>query len=201
MPASAQKAPGLEDYWNIARRRFWWIAITLFVCWAAVWGVSWLLPATYQSEALILVERQKVPENYVTSNVSVDLQDRLQSMTQQILSRTRLQTTVDRFHLYSSHKGVEKFTKSGDPIEQMRNDIKIDLVRSPGRAELTAFKIQYSAGSPELAQQVNSELTSLFIDENLKAQEQQSENTTGFLNSELAEARTKLEEQEAKVRA
>ena len=88
-----------------------------------------------------------------------------------------------------------------DPIEQMRKDIKIDLVRSPGRAELTAFKIQYSAGSPELAQQVNSELTSLFIDENLKAQEQQSESTTGFLNSELADARTKLEEQEAKVRA
>lgn len=202
MPASAQEAPGLEDYWNIARRRFWWIAITLFVCWAAVWGVSWLLPATYQSEALILVERQKVPENYVASNVTVDLQDRLQSMTQQILSRTRLQTTIDRFHLYSSRPGVVALARSEDPIDQMRKDIKIDLVRSsdhPG--ELTAFKIQYSASSPALAQQVNNELTSLFIDENLKDQQQQSESTTTFLDSQLAEARASLEQQEAKVRA
>jgi polysaccharide chain length determinant protein (PEP-CTERM system associated) len=191
----------MADYWAIAQRRFWWILLPLFFCWLGVWAVGWFLPPTYESEALILVEHQKVPENYVASNVSVDLQDRLQSMTQQILSRTRLQTTIDRFHLYPSHKGLAGLTQASDPIEQMRKDIKIDLVRSPGRAELTAFKIQYSAGSPELAQQVNSELTSLFIDENLKAQEQQSESTTGFLNTELSDARAKLEEQEAKVRA
>jgi polysaccharide chain length determinant protein (PEP-CTERM system associated) len=191
----------MADYLAIAQRRFWWILLPLFFCWLGVWAFSWFLPPTYQSEALILVEQQKVPENYVASNVTVDLQDRLQSMTQQILSRTRLQTTIDRFHLYSTRKSLGGLTQSDDPIEQMRKDIKIDLVRSPGRAELTAFKIQYSAGSPELAQQVNSELTSLFIDENLKAQEQQSESTTGFLNTELTEARTKLEEQEAKVRA
>ena len=203
MPAKPRQAApyGMADYWAIAQRRFWWIALPLFLCWLGVWAAGWFLPPVYESEALILVEHQKVPENYVASNVSVDLQDRLQSMTQQILSRTRLQTTIDRFHLYTSHKGVDKFTQAEDPIEQMRKDIKIDLVRSPGRAELTAFKIQYSAGSPELAQQVNSELTSLFIDENLKAQEQQSESTTGFLNTELTEARTRLEEQEAKVRA
>ena len=192
----------LMDYWAIARRRFWWISITLFVCWAAVWGLSWLLPATYQSEALILVEQQKVPENYVASNVTVDLQDRLQSMTQQILSRTRLQTTIDRFHLYSSRPAIVRFTEAKDPIDQMRSDIKIDLVRAsdhPG--ELTAFKIQFSASSPELAQQVNNELTSLFIDENLKDQQQQSESTTTFLDSQLADARAQLEEQEAKVRA
>jgi polysaccharide chain length determinant protein (PEP-CTERM system associated) len=191
----------MADYWAIFQRRFWWILLPLFLCWLGVWAISWFLPPVYESEALILVEHQKVPENYVASNVSVDLQDRLQSMTQQILSRTRLQTTIDRFHLYPTRKGLGGLTQSTDPIEQMRKDIKIDLVRSPGRAELTAFKIQYSAGSPELAQQVNSELTSLFIDENLKAQEQQSESTTGFLNTELTEARAKLEEQEAKVRA
>lgn len=203
MPAKPQHAVpyGMADYWAIFRRRFWWILLPLFLCWLGVWGISWFLPPTYQSEALILVEQQKVPENYVASNVTVDLQDRLQSMTQQILSRTRLQATIDRFHLYPAPKGLEKLTQSVDPIEQMRKDIKIDLVRAPGRAELTAFKIQYTAVSPELAQQVNSELTSLFIDENLKTQEQQSQSTTGFLNAELADARTKLEEQEDKVRA
>jgi polysaccharide biosynthesis transport protein len=197
-----QVSLGLDDYWAILRRRRWWILLPLFLCWAAAWGGSQLLPATYQSEALILVEQQKVPEQYVVPNVTVSLQDRLQSMTQQILSRTRLQATIDRFHLYSAHHGLSRFMQPGDPVEQMRRDIQIELVSSPARpGELTAFKIRYSAGSPDLAQQVNSELTSLFIEENLKSQQQLSESTTTFLDSQLAVARAKLEEQEAKVRA
>ena len=201
MPHGRPTPRSLPDYWAIVRRRFWWVVVPLFLCWIVVWGLSWRLQPIYESEALILVEQQKVPENYVVANVTVNLQDRLQSMTQQILSRTRLQTTIDRFHLYANHTGFSGFSKWKDPIEQMRSDIKIDLVASPGhQGELTAFKIQYSAGSPELAQQVNSELTSLFIDENLKAQQQLSESTTAFLDSQLADARSKLEEQEAKVR-
>jgi len=202
MSYSAKNSQSLTDYWIIARRRFWLVVTPLFLCWVAVWGFSWRLPDTYQSDAVILVQQQEVPQNYVVSNVTLNLQDRLQSMTQQILSRTRLQTTINRFHLYPKHAGFGGFAKSEDPIDQMRKDIKIVLVESPGhRGELTAFKIQYSAGSPELAQQVNSELTSLFIDENLKSAQRLSEATTEFLTSHLTEARAKLEEQEAKVRA
>jgi succinoglycan biosynthesis transport protein ExoP len=192
----------MEDYWAIVRRRRWWILLPLFICWGVVWGVSWLLPSTYQSDALILVEQQKVPEQYVVPNVVVGLQDRLQSMTQQILSRTRLQATIDRFHLYPRRHGLKALLESEDPVEQMRKDIQIELVQPPGHpGELTAFKIRYAAGAPELAQQINSELVSLFIDENLKSQQQLSESTTAFLGNELAVAKAKLEEQEAKVRA
>jgi polysaccharide chain length determinant protein (PEP-CTERM system associated) len=84
----------------------------------------------------------------------------------------------------------------------MRKDITIEMVEAPGRTgQLTAFKIRYSAGTPQLAQQVNSELTSLFIDENLKSQQQLSESTTDFLQKQLTDASEKLQEQEAKVRA
>lgn len=193
---------GWEDYWAIALRRRWWILLPLFLVWATAWGVSWLLPSTYQSDALILVEQQKVPDQYVVPNVTANLQDRLQSMSQQILSRTRLQATIDRFHLYSQPHGLNGMLKAGDPVEQMRDDIKIELVEAPGRpGELTAFKMRYSAGSPEIAREVNSELTTLFIDENLKAQAQLSENTTAFLENELADARANMAEQEAKVAA
>lgn len=196
------KAPNLDDYWAIVRRRRWWILLPLSVCWLVVWVVSWLLPAVYQSDALILVEQQKVPEQYVVPNVSVSLQERLQSMTQQILSRTRLQAAIDRFHLYARDRGLMSKFQSADSVDQMRKDIQIELVSAPGHpGELTAFKIRYSAGSPELAQQVNSELTTLFIDENLKSQQALSANTTAFLDGQLAEARGKLAEQEAKVRA
>ncbi len=195
-------AHNLDDYWAIVRRRRWWILLPLSVCWLVVWIVSWLLPATYQSDALILVEQQKVPEQYVVPNVSVSLQERLQSMTQQILSRTRLQATIDLFHLYARDGGLMSKMQSADPVDLMRKDIQIELVSAPGRpGELTAFKIRYSARSPELAQQVNSQLTTLFIDENLKSQQQLSENTTAFLDGRVADARTRLAEQEAKVRA
>jgi len=190
----------LEDYWAIALRRRWWILLPLFLVWATSWGVSWLMPSTYESDALILVEQQKVPDQYVVPNVTTNLQGRLQSMSQQILSRTRLQATIDRFHLYPEAHGLNALMKSGDPVERMREDIKIDLVDSPSRpGELTAFKMHYSAVSPELARQVNSELTTLFIDENLKAQTQLSENTTAFLEKELEDARANMAEQESKV--
>jgi polysaccharide biosynthesis transport protein len=191
----------LDEYWAIVRRRRWYIILPVFVIWALVWVGSWLIPSVYQSEALILVEQQKVPEHYVIPNVTVNLQDRLQSMTQQILSRTRLESVIKHFRLYPTRLSGS-LTQADDPVEQMRKDIAIELVEAPGRAgQLTAFKIRYSADSPRLAQQVNSELTSLFIDENLKSQQQLSESTTAFLQTQLADARTKLEEQEAKVRA
>jgi polysaccharide biosynthesis transport protein len=196
-----QLSRSLDEYWAMARRRRWYTLLPVFACWAIAWAGSWLVPSSFQSDALILVEQQKVPEQYVVPNVTVNLQDRLQAMTEQILSRTRLQSTINRFHLYETRRRWA-FTQTGDPVEEMRTDIKIDLVEAPGRpGQLTAFKIRYSAGSPQLAQQVNSELTSLFIDENLKSQEQLSESTTAFLESQLATAQSKLEEQEAKVRA
>jgi len=190
----------LDEYWATVRRRRWYILAPMFACWAIAWAGSWWVPSVFQSEALILVEQQKVPEQYVVPNVTVSLQDRLQSMTQQILSRTRLQSTINRFHLYETHRRGS-FTQDDDPVDQMRKDIKIELVEAPGRpGQLTAFKIRYSAGTPALAQQVNSELTSLFIDENLKSQQQLSQSTTAFLEGQLADARSKLEEQEVKVR-
>jgi polysaccharide chain length determinant protein (PEP-CTERM system associated) len=197
-----KKSHSFDELWSVAWRRRWWILLPMFGCWITVWTISWLLPTVYESEALILVEQQKVPEQYVVSNVTIGLQERLQSMTQQILSRTRLQSTIDRFHLYPHHFGISRFLQADDSVEQMRKDIKIELVATPGRTgELTAFKINYSAGSPELAQRVNSELTSLFIDESLKSQQQLSESTTSFLANQLSEARLRLEEQEERVRA
>ena len=191
-----------QEYWAIAVRRRWWILLSVFLAWGTVWGLSWLMPSTYQSEAMILLEQQKVPDQFVAPNVSDSLQDRVQSISQQILSRTRLQATIDRFHLYSRNNSLNFLHKSRDPVELMRDDITIELVRAPGHpGEFTAFKMRYAAESPKVAQQVNNELTSLFVQENVEAQQQLSEDTTSFLKSQLADARTKMEEQEAKVAA
>ncbi len=91
-----------------------------------------MLSTTYESEALISAEQQKVSDNYVTENVNVNLQNRLQSTTQQVLSRASLQTIIDRFKLYATPPRLSGFFKPKDPIDQMRSDIKIELVGTPG---------------------------------------------------------------------
>jgi len=201
MPDELEQMLGdLENYWAIAHRRRWWILLPVFICWLAVWGISWVLPSTYQSEALILLKQQNVPDLYVVPNVIATPQDRLQTISQQVLSRTRLEATIDRFHLYPPNHGLRAIIPSGDPIERMRKDIEIELVQAPGHpGEFTAFKIRYTAESPKDAQQVNAELTSPFVNENVEAQQTLSEDTTTFLENQSAAARTKMEEQEAKV--
>ena len=197
-----QLSAAIEKYWPIAIRQRWWIFLPLFLCWATVWGMSWLLTPSYQSEALILVEPQKLPDQYVVPNVTIDLQNRLQSITQQILSRTRLQGTIERFHLYPPHHGLRGRFRSEDPVDQMRRDVKVELVKSAGNpGDLVAFKIAYSAASPLLAQQVNRELTSLFVDQHVKVQQQLSENTTAFLEGQVTNARAKMAVQEANLAA
>lgn len=192
------KQPTWDDYRGVIRRRRWWFVVPAFLVWAVVCAISWFLPASYRSETLILVEQQKVPEQYVVSNVANDLQDRLQSMTQQITSRTRLLRLIDQFNLYSnqrSHAGTDEL------VERMRKDIDIELIQAPGRKDnLSAFKISYSSRDPHIAQQVTNELTSFFIDENLEARQEESESTTGFLDSQLDQARQSLSGQEEKVR-
>jgi protein tyrosine kinase modulator len=172
------------------------ILICIFAGWILVVGAAWVLPAKYRSETSILVEQQKVPEHYVEPNIAVDLQQRLQSMSEQILSRTRLMAIVEKFHLYSTE---QKRSGMQDIVDQMRKDISIDLVRSAG-AEISAFKVSYSAGNPITAQQVTGELTSLFIEENLQNRQQLSEDTTSFLETQLDGARKNLEQQELRLR-
>jgi polysaccharide chain length determinant protein (PEP-CTERM system associated) len=192
----------IETYWSLLRWRRWWILLSVFLCSGAAFAIGWLLPAEYRSEAVILIEEQKVPEQLVEPNVRSNVQDRLLSLKQQVLSRTRLQGIIDRFHLYSKERN---WFGAKDPVAEMRQDIgEIELVTTPGpswrQANLRAFKIHYTANTPLLAEQVNNDLTSLFIDENLRSQQQLSQGTTDFLSAELAEARSKLQGQEAKVR-
>jgi polysaccharide chain length determinant protein (PEP-CTERM system associated) len=187
-----------KQYWYIVCRRRWWLALPAFGIWAAVWAGAWFLPAVYRSETVILVEQQRVPQQFVVSNVAADLQDRLQSMTQQILSRTRLLAIMEDNKLY----GKVRTRLSGDDlVEQMRRDIQVELVQATNRSgDLTAFKVAYKSPDPVLAQRVTSQLTSLFIAENVKERQEQSADTTQFLSNQLDEADRDLAEQEAKVR-
>jgi polysaccharide chain length determinant protein (PEP-CTERM system associated) len=170
--------------------------VPLFFGWLLVWGSSWVFSPRFKSSTLILVQQPTMPQNYVAPNITDDLQARLQSMTEQILSRTRLLVIIQRLHLYDGNKGK---ATDDQKVDKMRKDIGIDLVRDPQKGDVTAFRISYLAGNPHLAQQVTTELTSLFISENLKVREEESQGTTTFLEQQLEDARENLTEQESKV--
>jgi polysaccharide biosynthesis transport protein len=186
-------SPRMGQYVAMVSRHRWWVIASTFSFWATALTVSMLLPAKFRSETVILIEQQKVLPQYVTPNVTIDLQQRMQSLTQQILSRTRLVRIMDSFHLY----GKKADQPADDLVQRMRNDITIELIKSNGHSdELSAFKVSYSAPTPALAQAVAGQITSLFIEENLRNQQELSEDTTAFLDNQLAEARKDLEHQE-----
>ena len=186
----------LQYYLGVVRRRHIHFLIPLFIGWIAVWAASWVLPPRYQSSTLILVEQPTMPKDYVTPNISDDLQQRLQTITQQILSRTRLLRIIDQFGLY----GRDHAQRSPDEkVELMRKDIDIQLVRD-NRNQISSFTVAYTSRDPHLAQQITSEITNLFINENLEVRQQQSEDTTKFLETQLETARENLAQQEERIR-
>lgn len=188
----------LGRYLDIVRRRHVIFLILLLAGWGAVWGASWLLPPRYKSSTLILVQPPSMPKNYVLPNIADDLQAQIQSISQQILSRTRLLVIIDKLDLYDDKHHV---LTPDQKVAQMRKDIgDVELVRDPHDNDINAFRVSYTALDPHIAQRVTSELTNLFIDENLSARQQQSQDTTQFLQGQLDIARSNLANQDAKVR-
>jgi succinoglycan biosynthesis transport protein ExoP len=188
--------PDVERFLNIIRRRHMHLLIPFFLTWLIVWGSSWILKPLYKSSTQILVEQPTMPANYVAPNVNDDLQARLQSITQQILSTTRLSLIINKLNLYP-----DPALSMDDKVGRMRDDISVDLVRDARSNDITSFEVSFSAPRPEVAQQVTTELTNLFISENIKVRQEQSAGTTKFIQDQLETARVQLAEQEAKVRA
>src|ERR1043166_5477677 len=178
-----------RHYLNIGLRFRWWLISAAVLFWAAALVASVMLPAKYKSETLVLVE--PVNAHYGTPNLSADLQQRLQSLTEQTLSRPRLMQVVRDFQLFGYVSGQPV---SDGVVKQMRNDISIELTKSTG-GDISAFKITYSGASPEAAQKVIAALSSLFIRDGFDQQQRLTADTTSFLSSQLEEARQDMERQ------
>jgi polysaccharide chain length determinant protein (PEP-CTERM system associated) len=189
----------LSDYIDLVTRRKWWIIIPAVVVPLLVFCVGKKLPKVYKSETLILVAPQKVPTDYVKPTVNGDVSDRLQTLSQQILSRTRLDAVIDEFNLYPQMK---KTSTRDQVVERMRSDITVEIVADPRpeRRSVGAFRISYMGNDPAVVQAVVQRLASLFISENLKAREMQANGTTAFIEDALAQTKAKLADQEDAIR-
>ncbi|MGD0295021.1 MAG: Wzz/FepE/Etk N-terminal domain-containing protein [Terracidiphilus sp.] len=185
----------MQDYVDILKRRFLLILICTVLLSVSAIVLSHVLPPQYVSQTLVLIEQQKVPEDYVKPVVNEDLSARLASMKEQILSRSRIEPIIERFSLYAG----KNYTMD-DRVDMTRKAIGINPIpygQSP--RGMPGFYITFKARDAHTAQQVCGEITSLFISANISAREESAEGTTEFLKQQLADSKRNLDEQDAKL--
>jgi polysaccharide chain length determinant protein (PEP-CTERM system associated) len=180
--------------------KHWWIIPACAVgCAALSTSVATQLPKKYMSQTVVLVAKPTVPTEYVKPVVTEDLNQRLASMKEQILSRTRLEPVIEKLDLYHADRGRLHME---DLIERLRKAIEISpLEPMPGTQDrsIPGFSVQVNFGNPQTAQEICAEITSMFMEQNARALEQQAVRTASFIGQQLQEAKTKLDEQDAKL--
>jgi len=181
-PHSQENPIDIDYYIGLIWRRRWIIIITF--CIAMVLGIclAIFLPRTYQAETLIFIEPPKVPDNYVHSIVSADLDARLNNINQMIKSRTNLMNIIQRFRLFSEPESENMYLE--DKIEKMRKHTQVNLI-TDRKSNVNAFTIVFEGKDPSKVMQVVNAMATLVIDQNLKTRESKAIGTSGFLDAQL----------------
>jgi succinoglycan biosynthesis transport protein ExoP len=197
-PATSSST-SIQDCLNILKQRIHGVYLaSLFLAILSIVVVS-LLPNVYSATTTILVDPQKIPERYVASTITSDPNARLNTLTQQVLSDSRLQEIVDTNNLYPQ---LRQKKSREELLDYVRQKTKIELKQTPQPDQgLSSFSISYEDEDRFLVAEIANQLASSFINWNLKLRQQQALGTTQFLTTELEEAKKNLEEQEAQMEA
>ena len=187
-----------DDYLRMAWRRRWFIAIPAVVIASSTAVVSMFLPNVYRASTNVMIVPQRVPEEFVQSTITNPLAERLDMISQQILSRTQLERIIQEFNLYERDR---RQMIMEDVIERMRKDIRISVSANTRRRDRSAsFSVSFDSPNARTAMRVTERLGSLFVRENLEDRQLLADQTSQFLQSQLEEARRRLLDQEARLR-
>jgi succinoglycan biosynthesis transport protein ExoP len=165
-PQAMEPEKNIRQYWQalLARKHYFiWPALAIMIISALV---ALLLPAIYESKSTILIESQQIPPEFVRSTVTGYADQRIQSLNQQILSRTKLLEIIRQFNLYADQRNRKT---QEEIVDNMRKDINIDLIgaeqkRPSGQSGVTiAFTIAYQGKDPAVVQKVAGTLASLYL--------------------------------------
>ena len=194
------KPLGLHDYIEIGLRRKWYLILPLVISLIGAFVVYKQLPKVYRATTLILVQPQSVPENYVRPTITESVASRLNTISQEILSRTRLEKVIEEFNLYPD---LRKKVPKEEVVETMRKAIEVKVQEPRGdrrNPSTNSFTISYEGSEPRTVMLVTNKLASLFIEENLKVRETQAERTSEFITKELISLEEQLKKKEQEIR-
>ena len=166
--------------------------------------VAIVLPPIYLSQTTILIEEQQIPQAYIQTTVTSYAEERLQIITQQVMSRTKLLEIINRFNLYQD---LQDSATTEEIVEKMREDIKLETIsaevvdRRTGRptTATVAFTLSFEGKHPGVVQKVANVLASLYLEENVKTRAQRASTTTDFFNAELEKIRAEIEDLEKRI--
>ena len=187
----------IQDYLAIGLRRKWYIIIPLIIGVLVSVGVYKYLPKVYKATTLILVQPQSIPESYVRSTITDPVANRLNTISQEILSRTRLEKVIQEFNLYAD---IRKSLPLEEIIEIMRKAIEVKVQETRREQTTNSFSISYEGKEPKTVMMVTNKLASLFIEENLRVRESRAEGTSEFLIKELESMDERLRRKEQEIR-
>ena len=173
-------------------RRPWWLLVPLVLCLAASYGVFRTMTPIYRASTLVMVEKQKVPADYVKATVTTDIDERLKTIEQQITNRDNLERIIVEMNLYPE-------VRSGAPVEKVVDQMRRRDLAVERRGDV--FRIYFKDRDAVRSAAVANRIAELFIAQNLKIREDQAQGTSSFLGTELAETKQKLEQQEARIAA
>lgn len=182
----------LEEIVGVVLKRRWLILVPLALGVALVPVLARLAPERFRSEALIVVIPQQVPNDYVRPTVSESVAQRLPAITDQILSRSRLESIIQELNLYPYER--TRWVME-DVVQRMRRDV----TTTAGGRQVNSFRVSYLSDTPEKARLVTERLARLYIDQNSEARASQADSTSEFLDAQLAQAKERLIEQEKKL--
>lgn len=181
-----------REFWNLVMIQKWIVllATTLLVA-AAIVQIS-LLPDYYVASTTVLFDPQKLPEKYVTPSISADPAQKLYTLTQEVLSASRLQEIAEKLQLFPDS------VKSSGQVDQMRKNITIQMKQGSER-DMSSFVITYTGKNPEVVALVANRLADSFVEWDLGIREQQAAGTAEFLTAQLEDAKQSLQREEAKI--
>src|ERR1700734_1178473 len=195
-------APSAEDL-REKLRGYWRRRMTFFAAAGVLLALTVLLavflPPTYRSSATILIEQQEIPQDLVRSAISSFADQRIQVISQRVMTTQNLITLINRYDLYPNVRA----TKPREVlIQRMRDDISMKMISAdvidprsghPTQATI-AFSVGYQSESPDLALKVANELTTLYLNENLTSRTQLGQQTSTFFSEEATRQRQRIDE-------
>src|SRR5271167_1860422 len=191
--AAAAEAFGemsVQDYIALAKRRKFWIIFPALAVMTAMAVLALRLPNIFRSQAVILIEPQKVPASFVQSTAGSVWGERLSTIYQEVTSPTRLNRLIDSMGLYPD---LRKQEGEQEAVSAMQKAISVEQVSVMG-SQAAAFRIAYKGMDPAKTAQVANQIAAIFIEENLKVREEQSYGTADFLEAELQKTAQQIQE-------
>jgi len=144
----------------------------------------------------MLVERQQVPHNFVEPVITDDLNARVANLEEQTLSRTRLQPLIERYGLFKKEAARVSMDDLVLLLQKAILLTPVEPVVRPNEPTISGFSLSVTLEDPRIAQQVCADLSSMFIDEDIRQRQRSAEGTTSFLQARLDDAKRKLDEQD-----